>query len=262
MKNLIKAQLYQISRTRVYYLVFAAMMLLSALFGAVEYLNGSDSLEEWQKLTASDFATRIDTIVTLSIMGMTFFAAYFCADDFSDKTANYEMMSGRLRKQAYFARASVLIVLCTLFGLIMVFTSLGVSYILNGWGDSVPFSAVAIRILLLTFPFIRLSCLYVMIAFFIKRPGLSFLAFYGLMSVVSILKSAADDSGVLTAFSSIGKLMKYKEWHIFGLESGVEVVYTPMPEAGFIVRCIIVSLAVGALYLVIGYNFFHGDDLE
>ena len=75
MKNLIKAQLYQISRTRVYYLVFAAMMLLSALFGAVEYLNGSDSLEEWQKLTASDFATRIDTIVTLAMMGMTFFAA-------------------------------------------------------------------------------------------------------------------------------------------------------------------------------------------
>ena len=53
MKNLIKAQLYQISRTRVYYLVFITLMMLAVLFGAVEYLNGTDNLEEWQKLTES-----------------------------------------------------------------------------------------------------------------------------------------------------------------------------------------------------------------
>jgi hypothetical protein len=101
-----------------------------------------------------------------------------------------------------------------------------------------------------------------MIAYFFKRTGISFLAYYGLIALVGILKAADDDSGVLTLFSTINTLLKYKEWHIFGLESPVEIVYTPMPEAGFIVRCIIVSLAVGAIYLMIGYNYFHGDDLE
>ena len=262
MKNLIKVQLYQISRTRVYYLVFFTMMLLAMLFGAVEWLNGTDNLEEWQQLTASDLATRMDTVVTLAMMGIGFFAAFFCADDFGDKTINHEIMSGRLRKQAYFARASVTIVLCTVFGLLMIFTTLGVSAFLTGWGDSVPFSAVAARFLLLTFPLIRLTCLFVMIAYFFKRTGISFLAYYGLIALVGILKAADDDSGVLTLFSTINTLLKYKEWHIFGLESPVEIVYTPMPESGFIVRCIFVSLAVGAIYLMIGYNYFHGDDLE
>ena len=101
-----------------------------------------------------------------------------------------------------------------------------------------------------------------MIAYFIKRPGIAFLADYMIFAVASLIKGADDDSGVLTVFSTVGTLMRYKEWHIFGLESGVEMVYTPMPEAGFIIRCILISLVVGALYLVIGYNFFHSDDLE
>ena len=262
MKSLIKAQLYQISRTRVYYLVFLTLMLLAMMFGAVEWLNGENSLEEWQKLTASDFATRMENIVSIAMMGMSFFVSFFCADDFTDKTVNYEIMSGRIRKQAYLARVVVSIVLSILFGLLMMFGSLGISVLLTGWGDSVPFGAVAARILLLTFPFIRISCFCVMVAYFIKRPGFAFLSFYGVVSVVSILKPATDDSGVLTVFNSINTLLKYKEWHIFGLESPVEMVYTPMPETAFIIRCIFVSIAVGAVYLIIGYNYFHFDDLE
>ncbi|ADU22650.1 hypothetical protein [Ruminococcus albus] len=262
MKNLIKAQLYQISRTRVYYLVFITLMMLAVLFGAVEYLNGADNLEEWQKLTASDFATRMEMVVSIAMMGIAFFAAFFCADDFSDKTMNYEMMSGKLRKQTYFSRASITIVFCTIFGLVMVSTSLGVSYMLTGWGDSVPFSAAAVRILLLVFPFFRVSCLFIMIAYFIKRAGFAFLTDYMIFAVSNLIKSADDESGVLTVFSTVGSIMRYKEWHIFGLESPVEMVYTPMPEAGLIIRCILVSLAVGGLYLLLGYNFFHTDDLE
>ena len=262
MKNLIKAQLYQISRTRVYYLVFITLMMLAVLFGAVEYLNGTDNLEEWQKLTASDFATRMEMVVSIAMMGIAFFAAFFCADDFSDKTMNYEMMSGKLRKQTYFSRASITIVFCTIFGLVMVSTSLGVSYMLTGWGDSVPFSAAAVRILLLVFPFFRVSCLFIMIAYFIKRPGFAFLTDYMVFAIASLIKAADDESGVLTVFSTVGSIMRYKEWHIFGLESPVEMVYTPMPESGLIIRCILVSLAVGGLYLLLGYNFFHTDDLE
>ncbi len=262
MKNLIKAQLYQISRTRVYYLVFITLMMLAVLFGAVEYLNGTDNLEEWQKLTASDFATRMEMVVSIAMMGIAFFAAFFCADDFSDKTMNYEMMSGKLRKQTYLSRASITIVFCTIFGLVMVSTSLGVSYMLTGWGDSVPFSAATVRILLLVFPFFRVSCLFIMIAYFIKRPGFAFLTDYMVFAIASLIKAADDESGVLTVFSTVGSIMRYKEWHIFGLESPVEMVYTPMPEAGLIIRCILVSLAVGGLYLLLGYNFFHTDDLE
>ena len=133
---------------------------------------------------------------------------------------------------------------------------------LTGWGDSVPFSAAAVRILLLVFPFFRVSCLFIMIAYFIKRPGFAFLTDYMVFAIASLIKAADDESGVLTVFSTVGTLMRYKEWHIFGLESPVEMVYTPMPEAGLIIRCILVSLAVGGLYLLLGYNFFHTDDLE
>ena len=48
MKDLIKAQIYQILRTRVYFWVLVFCLAIAALFGSSEFLNGVDSLDEGQ----------------------------------------------------------------------------------------------------------------------------------------------------------------------------------------------------------------------
>ena len=261
MKNLIKAQLYQIAHTRVYYLVLITFILLAVMFGAIDYLNGADALEEGQLLSASDLATRMDVVTILSVMGMALFASFICADDHYDKTANYEILSGGMRKQSFFARAFVSIVICIVFSISLECVSLITATLLTGWGDSVPVSAVVSRILLTAFPYFRLACLFVMLSYFIKRPGITFLAVYGLIQGFSMIPSN-DRTGVLFSVTTLGNIMHYDEWHVFGLECDAQFIYQTQLDGGFAARCIIVSLLMGIAYLAIGYSYFHKDDLE
>ena len=261
MKGLIKAQIYQLLRTRVYYMVMLFFLAMGILFGSVEYMNGPDELEEWQQLTASDFATRMQMIPTLSVMGMAFFAAFMCADDFNDKTLDHELLSGRRRTQVYFSRAIISVTVCVIFSLLMFAVSLVSCTLLEGWGDSIPVSAAVTRILLTVFPMFRISCFFCMIAYFIKRPGIVFLTIYGLINAIGLLNINSDHTYVLTGLNTATQLLHYDEWHVFGLESGVNMIYLTQLDPAFLVRSIIVSLAAGAVYLMIGYCYFRRDDL-
>lgn len=262
MKNLIKAQIYQILHTRVYFIVLFFFLAISVLFGSVEYMNGADELEEWQKLTASDFATRMDMIPTLSMMGMAFFSAFICAEDFGDKTIDYEIFSGRRRAQTYFSRIILSVAVSAFFVLLMQAVALVSCTVLEGWGDSIPVSVAVTRSLMLLFPMFRISCFFTLIAYIIKRPGIIFLAIYGLLSGLSMIPAGSDSTGVLCAVNTVNKLMHYDEWHIFGLESGVEMMYLTQLDTAFVIRCIVVSLLAGAAYLAVGYCYFKKDDLS
>lgn len=263
MKNLIKAQLYQISKTRVFMWVFVFFTALSALFGAVEFLNGADWLEEGQLLTASDFATRMGITPVFAIMGMAFFTGLICADDFSDKTCNYEVMSGRMRGQIYLARGLVSIAVSVAFGLFTMTVSLVTSALLTGWGDSITVGTAITRIALMAFPYLRLSCLFVLLAYILKKPVLVLVVTYLMIGALNILTAnAPDQESVLTAMSNIAMLLHYDTWLTFGIDSGTNYMYESSLAAEKIVQTIAASLGAGALYLGIGYSYFHGDDLE
>lgn len=264
MKNLIKAQLYQISKTRMYLWVFLFFSAMSALLGASEYMNGEDYLEDGMLLTASDFATRMGMVPTLTIMAIAFFTAFVCADDFSDKTCNYEMMSGRMRGQTYIARAAVSVTMSVLIGVFMVALSLGVCTLLEGWGDTIPVSAAVTRILLLVFPFFRFSCFFVLLSYILKKPIFVVVAAYGLFSLLAIIVEAGGSNlmSVLTAYGNMGMLLQYDFWYTFGMDSSAHFVYEPALGAVKIISTIVASLAFGAAYLGVAYCYFHGDDLE
>lgn len=263
MKSLIKAQLYQISKTRVYLWIFLFFTGMSVLFGAVEYMNGEGFLEEGQVLTASSFATRMGLIPTLAFMGMAFFTAFICLDDFSDKTCNHEITSGRMRKQAYFARAIISVTASVIFGLFMMAVTLITSTVLVGWGDSISVSTAVMRILLLAFPFFRISCFFVLLSYILKKPAVVAVTVYAMMMALgTISENAANNLSVLTAFSNINMLCQYDMWVTFGIDTGANFIYEPSLGAAKILLTVIVSLAAGGAYLMLGYSYFHGDDLE
>ena len=262
MKDLIKAQLYQISRTRVYYLVAVFLIAMAALFGAVEYMNGADELEEGQLLTASDFFTRMTITPTMALMGMTFLGAFICGDDFFDKTMNYELTSGRLRKQAFLSRVIVTLMMCTAFGLLMMITTIMTADILNGWGSSIPVSAAVTRTLLCIFPFIRYSCFVIMLSYIIKRPGFTFLACYGILNGITLVTPKDPFSYNVISLNTISEFMHFKYYCTFGLARDAAVVYTPEIQTSAAVSGIVVSLAFSALYLLTAYSYFHKDDIE
>ncbi len=262
MKDLIRAQMYQILRTRVYFWVFIACLALAVLFGVSEYLNGADDLDEGMLLTASDFFTRCGMIATLFLGFSGFFVSFFTGDDFKDKTANYELMSGRLRKQSFFARVTVTVVFNILLGSLMMVLPLTLYSLLTGWGNSIPVSAAVTRILLMAFPFFRQICFYILLTYIIKRPGYAFLACYGYMCILTLLPAQADPTGTVLAFTSIQNLLHFDYWATFGLERDAQVIYDPNIDTALAVRIIISSLAAGAAYLWAAYSYFHKDDIE
>ena len=262
MKHLIQAQWYQLLHTRVYYMVFITFLALAALIGAADFLNGPDNLDEGQLMTASDFATRMSMVSFLAMGGMGFFGTFLCAGDFADRTANYELTSGRLRFQSFLARCIVTVIVNVLFGLLMLTVSLLTSTVLCGWGDSLPGSAVVSRILLCVFPFFRFSCFTVMLAYLIKRPGIAFLGCYGAISAVSLLQSLKKGTHAILTSDTLNELLHYSEWHTFGLARDADVIYSPELEGTVLVSAVILSLVFGMAYLAVGFFYFHGDDLE
>lgn len=263
MKNLIKAQLYQICRTRVYLWLFVVFVGMAIFVGSAEYLSGKDFLEEGQQLTASDYATRMGGSNIFVVIGMAFFTGFICANDFSDKTCNYELMSGRMRWQSYLARAAVSVIVSVLFGMLLLAVALITSTLLNGWGNSITVGTVVGRILLMAFPFFRLSCLFVLLSYVLKRPIFVAAVGYGMLSVFAMLSETSTiTTEVITAFTNISMLSQYDMWISYGLESGTYIVYDATLGAMKVFQTIAVSLVAGGFYLALGYGYFHGDDLE
>ncbi|MBQ8967789.1 hypothetical protein [Ruminococcus sp.] len=262
MKNLIKAQIYQITHTRVYLWVFIMAVIIASIFGFSEYLNGADSLNEGELLTASDYFTRYDMLPVLAMEFMSFFSCFIAAEDFGDKTANYELMSGRLRSQSFLARVITIILANTLLGLFMMTLPLLIYTAITGWGDSVTVATAAQRILLMVFPFFRISCFFTLAAFIIRRPGIAFIACYGAMNLPLLLPVNNESTGVMLTLSTSRKLLHFDYWATFGLERDAQAIYDQGLDSAFVIRCIIVSLAVGAAYIGLAYSYFHKDDIE
>ena len=262
MKDLIKAQLFQIKHTRVYYIVFIFVMCMAAFFGAAEWLNGTDALDEGQLLTASDFATRMSMLSTMGIMAISFFANFLCAEDFADKTINYEYSSGRIRKQSFLARIIVSVSASVILAELMMFASLVVYTALCGWGDSVPAGAVAIRLLLCIFPYFRFACFVVMTAYMIKRPALTFGCLYLGLQILTIAAQNIPIKGNVTSINTLMSFMHYDYRCTFGLARDACIIYTPSPEVSTIAGGIIWSLLFGLFYLFIAYSYNHKDDID
>ena len=262
MKDLIKAQIYQILRTRVYFWVLVFCLAIAALFGSSEFLNGADSLDEGQLFCASDYFTRYNMMPTLYFGISGFFVSFFIGDDFKDKTANFELMSGRLRKQSFMARVIVTVIFSLVLGLVMMALPLVLYNILAGWGSSLPVSTVVTRILLMVFPFFRQTCFYILLVYIIKRPGYSFIACYGYLGMLTLIRTQNDPTGSVLAFTSTQSLLQFDYWATFGLERNAQAIYDPALDPALAARIIIVSLAAGVAYLWVAYNYFHKDDIE
>lgn len=262
MKNIIKAQLYQISKMRVLLLVLMGALGFAFLFGVVERLNGANSLSEGQLMTASDYCTRAGAITTFILIFMSIFTAFICADDFGDKTANYEILTGTLRWKSFFARAILAVVFSTLLGLVMIVTDIVTYTAVCGWGNSIPVSAALKRLALTAFPLARLNCLFVLMAFICKKTFLVPVLEFSMNIICGFLNTGASGSVFLTSQGTLQKLFSFDAYCNFGLANGTRIIYEPYLDTRTVIMSIAASVFFSALYLAVGCSLYHRDDLD
>ena len=141
---------------------------------------------------------------------------------------------------------------------------------LYGVGDAIPVSAIVQRFLLMLLPLLRISAFCVLTVFFMKKQlaaiGVSFLA-----QMVSLSASMGSPGFVakvlrlhpcLLSISNISELSNFRFWRTYDLKMNEFYTYYPELPVSFIVRTVIVSLAMTAVYLLLGYHFFHTDDMN
>lgn len=265
MKGIIKSQFYQLKHERLLMLVFVvlfAFMLIQAFL-----LSGMADNQTTDMYLADNNFSMIFTALTFPFAA----TGFMCGSDFRDKTLNYEIMSGHMRYEIYFGRVVPCLIVSVLGFLVLMFAPILQNTLMHGWGTEIRMDHMLIRIAMLAFPVLRLSCMAVFITFFCKNryilTGIGcmyFMVFELLLNALGVVQAAAEGiySGILS-YTSITMLLTLDSWHTYGLEAAdINYIFDASLSGGEIASTVIFSLAFSALFLGMGYVFFKNDDLN
>ncbi|MGN0657754.1 MAG: hypothetical protein ACI4KR_13280 [Ruminiclostridium sp.] len=259
MKNLIKAQLYQLKKDRLVQLVFAGVFLILIM---TVYLNGLISETGTSSATGGGFfANNLVGVITVGLMFVIISVPRICGWDFTDKTSNYELMSGHIRREVYLSRVTVSLLVGCLGWIILFCEPLVITSIINGWGEKLPVSTAVLRGILMLFPIIRLSCELACLTFILKSPYLTMGIGY-VMLMLEISPIFSINNGFLLGISNISLLGTVDVWTTYGLGKEMNYIYDASLGAGDIAGTILASLAASLLSLFLGYIFFKNDDIN
>ena len=193
-----------------------------------------------------------------------------CCDDFMDKTINHELTAGTPRIKVYFARilpGLVISLLCYALVLAVPFTLLT---FMHGWGTDIPLSNVLLRLVLILAAILRYSCFMGMIAFLTKKTGVCLTV--SIFAALACCGTAIGASipylrGLMTnpyllSILSIGNLSQFSAWYTYGSSLKYNYIYYPALSGSTVAGVVIVSLVMSAFWLLLGYHYFHTDDLN
>ena len=259
-RGIMKSQMYQLVRSRNLKAVLLGVLAMTVFFGA------SDCIAEGKGTTACGFfIMMLPMVLNIVNFMIAIITGMVCADDFTDKTANYELTSGRLRSESFAARTIVSVVFSVLASLFMVAALLVTCLLLYPRGYELTNAAIAQRVLLLIPVFIRFSCFYVLISYIVKKPIAVVGICYAIICVLGIIlgmTGGGETNRMLTAFGSFQLVCHFEEWHTYGLNTDAYYVYEQFVGSGTAAALVVVSLAVSAVYLLLGYSYFHRDDIQ
>ena len=180
MKNIIKSIVYEMLHSKMVIRLYVLFMLLQAL---VVILNAEVSPVSGVKETSMVLSDGGVLTYEFPIFILTLIVGVICGEDYRDKVANYEVLSGHSRKSIYLARSLFAIFSAAALCLILSFIPLIAGNLYMGWGSTLKLGDVVARYLLLFFPYLRLAAFLAMITFLIKNQyimmALGFLIMFG-----------------------------------------------------------------------------------
>ncbi len=263
MRNLIKAQKYQIKRDNGIIYIYLIGALYFVAFWA-DYLAGS----KFSEITGSA-AARINGM-TCSIVTGILVALLTCRIvgwDFNDKTLNYELMAGHSRAKVYWSRVIVSMKWCLITVLVLLFVPLLFFGIVNGWGIDTDMGGVILRHVLTLFPLFRFACGCVLLSVIMRNCYMSMIIsfmmyefpwlFAEMQALITKVKPGAH-----FASTNVARLLILDKSGFGYIDNQDVIVYDTALETGFIWGTIGISLFIGVACLLIGYRYFKKCDMN
>ncbi len=264
MRNIIKAQFYQLTKEVIPLFTFIGVTACSILISI--FVDDNSYINDAPVSGGESFANNMIGFITFSMLFVAITVPLMCGNDFLDKTTNYELLSGHIRRDVFFGRAIPPIIVGTLGCVLSSTAPIIATTIRNGWGDDISIGDVAFRVFLLLFPVIRIICELIFLSFLLKNPYIVMaLGWVGIMigNMLVIGNMLGFTSSYFTlGFTTITKVITVDVWTTYGLEENVNLVFdTALPVSDIIIS-ILSSVIISAACLYLGYIFFKKDDLN
>jgi len=254
------SQIRQLFFSKLKIFFWAAMLL----FGVMSVLNYGGEFETVPRdeHSASEWISEgcLNALVPFVPIFIAFSVGDTCAGDFPDRTLYYELTSGKKRSEAYWGRAIPAIIF-TLLALMILFIALpAIVTAKHGWGTYFGVSDLLIRYVMLIAPLLRIICTMIFISFILKKPLLVTLVGFGESVVNTVFAGAVSD---VLGIGSVDKILNsYERWQVYGLDADMHLILDVTLRWSEMAASVLISLAVSALMLFLGYVYFHRDDLN
>ena len=258
MWNIIKALNYQTRHDNVtVYSILLGIAMIATVFIDInlEQLNGGI------------FSIGFGEMIPISVMLLgVVLTARICAWDQSDKTINYEMLSGHGRKSVFFSRAIVSLTWCITLTVILIAVPIITVSVIFGWGEVTELKGVLLRYALLLLPIIRMICSYIFLSFLTGSFLAGLLSSYLITEAESLVYMALNETtdirlGCGLGISNMFELMDFNSR--MGFINGKDVyIYDSSLPSDIIVKTVVFSLAASAVYLIGGYILFRKRDMK
>lgn len=259
MTNIIKEMLRQTRRDP---LLWLGSVYIGALFVTIFSDNG---LTTDTGSSFFGFAMQSLSIMIPIILGAM--AARICGADLRDKTANYELLFGKKRREVYFGRFIASFIACftvmtVIFAVIIVLPTS-----LNGWGESLTVRNAAAHLALVYPIMFRMLCFFTAFTFLCRNDIIAFVvAIVGtLMCFVFVFAMSQLADIELTWHLALSDLMHILDFSntTQGFADGKDItVYKAPIETAAAVRSLLASFGIGSFWLFGGYMLYRKSDIS
>lgn len=259
MRQIMKAQLYQLKRNKLNYVIFVvlAFMQCTTLMGEIGFSS--------KTVTAGTYvAENGGYVMSVALIFGLMFTGIICGEDFIDKTVNYELMSGHLRRELFFGRAVLSLLIGTAGTIILNIVPIAAAWIMSGWGDEVSAPEVFLRYMLSVLPVLRLICEFVFISYIVKNSYIVMaLGFVASMAGNAWIELLEAGNLIFLGTGNLHMLLDFTSWGTYTLAGEKEImVYDAALPAGDVAGTVLASVLIGGLFLILGYLYFEKDDLN
>lgn len=259
MKNLIKAQFFQLKRNRIVLFILGGVTLMNIVEVFGEGIVGTQN-----RSVGFVFANAGMFMFLIAALAGVMVAVLGAGEDFRDKTFNYEIMNGHARRDIFISRVVVGMCVGTIVYLITLIIPLIIGSLVLGFGNEIKIGELLLRIVLSIFVEIRLICVFIGITFLFRNLALGLgiagaYLFGGLVFAETIGSKSA-----LLGLTSFAKLSEFVSWMTYTLGEKINEIYVYGKHIDFSegFSLVAISLGIGIAMLFISCFFFKKDDVE
>lgn len=262
MWNLMRAHNYQVRRDN--FVIFTILTGLIMMVGMM-LLDASSSPGELSGDLCVVYGSQT-WFIALSAVIIILMPRIF-AWDMTDKTINYEVMTGYSRTKVYFSRVIVSVIWSVGVTMLLLLGVIGFFTLLNGWGNQMDAANTMKRMLLVVFPMFRFACEVMLLTILLKNCYVSMVIIFVLNEASIVITLILEDffgktKGLGLAMMNCMELADFTNYKFVYINGEDVAVYETAIESSYVLSTIGVSLLAGAICLIIGYVVFKKRDMD